>query len=83
MQKLAGTIAMTAALVAIIVSLMQDCGILVGLKRAFLSYFVFYVVSAVLVMVFKAGIEQEWIKAEQLRKELDKRKREKEMDATL
>jgi hypothetical protein len=83
MQKLSGTTAMTAALIAIIVSLMQDCGILVGLKRAFLSYFVFYVVSAVLVMVFKAGIEQEWIKTDLRRKELEKRKREKEMEAML
>jgi len=83
MQKLAGTTAMIAALVAIIVSLLQDCGILVGLKRAFLSYFVFYVISAVLVMVFKAGIEQEWIKSDLRRKELEKRKREKELEAML
>jgi hypothetical protein len=83
MQKLAGTTAMIAALIAIIVSLLQDCSILVGLKRAFLSYFVFYVVSAVLVMVFKAGIEQEWIKSDLRRKELEKRKREKEMEAML
>ena len=83
MQKLAGTVAMSAALVAVIVSLIQDYGIMVGLKRALLSYFVFYVVSAVLIMVFKAGIEQEWIKNEQRRKELEKRKREKELEAML
>jgi len=79
MQKLTGTIAMTAALVAVIVSLWQDYGFLITMKRALLAYFSFYILGAVLVMVFKTGIEDEWIKSDLHQRELKKKKRDKEM----
>lgn len=79
MTKLVGTVAMVAALVAVVVSLGQDLGAMATLKRAGLSYFAFYVVGSVLVVVFRSGIEDEWIRDEMRRKEEAKRRREREM----
>lgn len=80
MTKLVSTVAMTAALTAVLVSLWQDYGPAVALKRAVLAYFAFYVVGAMLMLVFRTGIEDEWKLAEQQRREMEKRKRDQEME---
>ena len=61
MRNLVGVLAMAAALVAVGVSLWRDYGMLVTLKRAFISYFAFYVIGTLVVFVFKTGVEEEWI----------------------
>ena len=79
MQKLIGTTAMTAALVAVMFSLWRDYSLLVTLKKALISYVAFYIVGAVLVLVFKSGIEDEWQRdAARLEQEKRKRKEEKQ-----
>jgi hypothetical protein len=56
MQGLIHTVALAAALAAVIASLWGDYGLLVALKRAVVSYLAFYFVAAVLVLVYQAGI---------------------------
>lgn len=79
MSKLVNTLAMTAALIAVLASLWQDYGLFVALKRAALAYFAFYVVGAVLMLIFRTGIEDEWKLAEQRRREEQKRRRDQEL----
>jgi len=78
-SKLVSTVAMTAAFTAVLVSLWQDYGPLVAMKRAALAYFAFYVVGAALMLVFRTGIEDEWKLAEQRRREQEKLKRDQEL----
>ena len=82
MQKLIGTTAMTAALVAVIFSIWRDYSLVVTLKKALISYVGFYIVGAVLVLVFKSGIEDEWQRAA-ARRETEKRKKQEKERAEL
>lgn len=75
MRNLVGILATSAALVAVGVSLWRDYGLLVTMKRAFISYFAFYVIGSLLVFVFKAGVEEEWIAADRRRRALQMKKR--------
>ena len=56
MQRLIHTIALTAALVAVLSCLWGDYGLLVGFKRAVISYLVFYCVGALLALVYRTGV---------------------------
>ena len=62
MQRLVSTLAMSAAMIAVGVALWRDYGVLVTLKRAAISYFAMYAVGSLLVFVFRAGIEEQWIR---------------------
>ena len=62
MKKLVNTTALSAAFVAVCFALVRDYGLLATLKRASIAYFVFFAISAVLVMIFRAGIQDEWIR---------------------
>jgi hypothetical protein len=56
MQRLIHTVALGAALVAVLSCLWGDYGPLVGLKRAVVSYLVFYCVGALLALVYRTGV---------------------------
>ncbi len=71
MQRLVNTIAMTAALVAAGMALWRDYGVLVTFKRAAIAYFAFFIVGSLLAFVFKAGIEEEWIREASLKRSRD------------
>jgi len=64
MTKLVNTMALAAAFAAVSFALTRDYGILATLKRAAIAYFAFYGVGAVLVMIFRAGIQDDWIREE-------------------
>jgi cytochrome b subunit of formate dehydrogenase len=68
MQRLVSTLAMSAALVAVGLALWRDYGVLVTLKRAAIAYFAMYAVGSLLVFVFKAGIEEQWIREAAIRR---------------
>ncbi|MBC8426613.1 hypothetical protein H8E07_21060 [bacterium] len=62
MKKIVNTTALSAAFAAVCFALIRDYGILATLKRAAIAYFAFYALGAVLVMVFRAGIQDDWIR---------------------
>jgi hypothetical protein len=62
MQKLISTISMSAALVTVMFSLWRDYSLLVTMKRALIAYVVFFIVSSILALIFRSGIEDEWQK---------------------
>ena len=68
MQRLVNTTALTAALVAVGFALWHDYGVMVTLKRALIAYFAFYALGSLLAFVFKAGIEEEWIREATIRR---------------
>ncbi len=59
MQRLIHTVALTAALVAVLSCLWGDYGLLAGFKRAVVSYLVFYCVGALLALVYRTGVLSE------------------------
>ena len=59
MQRFVGSIATAAALVAMVTGLWRGDDLLTTLKRAVISYLVFYGVSALLAVVFRTGIVDE------------------------
>ncbi len=77
MKKLVNTTALTAAFAAVCFALVRDYGILATLKRAAIAYFVFYALGAVLVMIFRAGIQDDWI-----REDWSKQRAHLEVEAT-
>ncbi len=78
MMKLVGSIATTAAFVAVVMSLWRDYGVLVTLKRAFIAYAAFYVVGAALALVFRNGIEEEWASLDKARRLKQRKQREQQ-----
>jgi hypothetical protein len=56
MTRLVHTVALGAALVAVLSALWGDYGVLVALKRAGIAYLVFYCLSALLALVYRAGV---------------------------
>jgi len=77
-------LAMGAALVAIVVGLADGYGALVTLKRAVISYLAFSIVGSLVGIVFRLGIEDDWIREawhrhlEEQRKREEERRRERE-----
>lgn len=59
MQRLINTVAMAAALMAVIVAIWENHGLWVALKRSVVSYLVFYFVASLLILVFRAGVMAE------------------------
>ncbi len=82
MQKIVNTTALSAAFAAVCFALIRDYGVLATLKRAAIAYFAFYALGAILVMIFRAGIQDEWIREDWAKHqavsdaELEKRKTE-------
>lgn len=73
MQRFVGTIATTAALVALVTGLWRGDDLLTTLKRTAISYLVFYGVSALLALVFRTGIIDEMKQSEADREEARRR----------
>jgi len=59
MQRLVNTIALAAALVAVIAGLWGNHTLLMVLKRAIISYLVFYFVGSILMLAYRIGIHAE------------------------
>ena len=78
MRRLVGTTAMTAAMVVIGHGLIQDYGVLAILKRAGLAYVAVYAVTSILVMVFRHGIQDDWIREDTERRLLQMKKKREE-----
>jgi hypothetical protein len=55
-QRVIHTIALAAALLAVLTALWGDQGPWFGLKRAVISYVVFYFVGGALALIFRAGV---------------------------
>jgi hypothetical protein len=80
MKRLVGMTAMTAAMVVIGHGLLQDYGVLTVMKRAGLAYLAAFTVASLLVMIFRHGIQDDWIREENGRRLAEqKRKREARM----
>ncbi|MBU0742391.1 hypothetical protein KKG45_00875, partial [bacterium] len=69
MKQLVNTTALAAAFAAICFALFRDYGLLATLKRAAIAYFAFYGVGAILVMIFRAGIQDDWIREDWARRQ--------------
>ncbi len=78
MQKFVNTVAIAAALTAMLVCLWQDYGLLVTVKRAVIAYLVFYGVASMLALIYKTGIVDDWRRLEQERETVERRRREQE-----
>ncbi|MFH1844453.1 MAG: hypothetical protein ABIF77_14735 [bacterium] len=59
MQRLVNTIALAAALVAVIAGLWGNHTLLMVLKRAVISYLVFYFVGSILMLAYRIGVHAE------------------------
>lgn len=56
MQRLVNTVSLVAALIALAVSVWRESGPWLALKRAGIAYLAFFTVSALLALVFRAGV---------------------------
>jgi len=78
------TLALTAALVAVVSGLAEGYGALVTLKRAVIGYLAFAIVGSLVGLVFRLGVEDDWIREawqrhqEWQRQREEKRRRERE-----
>ena len=62
MEKLVNTTALMAAMAAVCFALWRDYGVLATVKRAAIAYFAFYGIGSLLALVFRAGIQDDWIR---------------------
>lgn len=77
MKRLINTSAMTAAMIVIAHGLYQNYGVLAIAKRTGITYVAAFAIVSVLVMVFRHGIQDDWILEDNRRREVEaKRKRE-------
>jgi hypothetical protein len=77
MQKIVNTTSLAAAFAAVCFALARDYGVLATLKRAAIAYFAFYALGAILVMIFRAGIQDEWIREDWLKHQTNREERER------
>jgi hypothetical protein len=67
MKKFINTTAMAAAFVTLCISLLRDFGVYATFKRAAIAYIAFTVVGTILGLVFRSGIQDEWVQDDRRR----------------
>jgi len=78
MKKFVNTTAMTAAFITLCFSLLRDFGVYATFKRAAIAYIAFAVVGTLLALVFRTGIQDEWVQDEKRRQLQIRRQHEDE-----
>lgn len=68
MRKLVGACATAFALISLGHDLWSNYGLLTTLQRAALVYFVFYGVGSLLALVFRTGIQDDWVREDRRRR---------------
>ncbi|MCP4145470.1 MAG: hypothetical protein GY752_09335 [bacterium] len=69
MERKLSSIATIAALSAVLFSLWKNYGLFLTMKRALFAYLIFYGIAALSVLIYKAGIHNDELDAEQTKDE--------------
>ena len=72
MRKFVGACAMALALISLGHDMWRSYGVVVTLKRAAIAYFAFYAVGSLLALIFRTGIQDEWVREDWLRRKAEK-----------
>ncbi len=72
MSKFVNVMALSAALASLVYDIWRDYGALATAKRAALAYFAFFAVGSLLSLMFKTGIQDEWVREDWQRRRAEK-----------
>jgi hypothetical protein len=77
-NRFVNVMAMGAALISLICDIWRDYGALAAGKRAALAYFAFFAIGSLLSLMFKTGIQDEWVREDWQRRRAEKTRKEQE-----
>jgi hypothetical protein len=75
-NRFVNVLALGAALTSLICDIWRDYGALAAGKRAALAYFAFFIVGSLLSLMFKTGIQDEWVREDWQRRRIAKARQE-------